>query len=454
MRLFSLALLALLALATSVTPARADPIDDVVREQMAVSHLPAVAVAVVDRGRVTKLKAYGQANLEWPAAADADTRFQLASATKIFTAILLMRQVEQGRLSLDDPIAKFFTGAPESWSRIAVRQLANHSSGLAEHLGTPAPKTVEEAVAASMREPLAYEPGSEARYGFTDFTILRAILEKVGGLPLPALLEREIVAPLGLTSTGFALAVDDGNVRTGEVLPRRASIYAWENGRQRTSDFFFSPLGYGAGGLFSSARDLAKLFAALDEGRLLQGASLNALMAPAVLKSGKTGGFGIGLTIRSYRGVPVVGHSGGPALADIVRIPSHGRTIIVLTNQQIFYPILAERIADLTLPEPETIAYREGRPEVAANLRGLFAAAAAGGDTQAFVAGPGKPDEPLKSGFGRALVEAVGPIESLALVRVDPDGQRTYRLRFARKVMDWTLAADEQGRITSLRPAG
>src|SRR5688572_4829235 len=99
-------------------PARADPVDDIIAEQMAASHLPGVAVAIVEDGRVTKLAGYGRANLEWPARVDPDTRFQLASATKLLTAILLMREVERGRLSLDDPLSKFFAGAPESWSRI------------------------------------------------------------------------------------------------------------------------------------------------------------------------------------------------------------------------------------------------------------------------------------------------------------------------------------------------
>jgi CubicO group peptidase (beta-lactamase class C family) len=87
----------------------------------------------------------------------------LASATKLLSAILLMRLVEQGRLSLDDPIARFFDGAPASWSTITVRHLANHTSGLNEDLGTPAPKSLADAVTAAMRQPLAYEPGTEAR---------------------------------------------------------------------------------------------------------------------------------------------------------------------------------------------------------------------------------------------------------------------------------------------------
>src|SRR5829696_1992686 len=164
--------LLLLGLAAFVPAAlRADPIDDILREQMAVSHIPGAAIAVVERGKAVKLRGYGEATLEWPSPVDEDTRFQLASATKLFTGVLLMRLVERKALSLDDPIARFFDGAPSDWRRIRVRQLANHSSGLTEDLGTPGPKTVEAIVAAAMARPLAYEPGTESRYGFTDFVV-------------------------------------------------------------------------------------------------------------------------------------------------------------------------------------------------------------------------------------------------------------------------------------------
>ncbi|QNM83855.1 beta-lactamase family protein [Sphingomonas sabuli] len=448
------ALIGLAVALAAPAAALADPVDDVILEQMEVSHLPGVAVAIVDSGKVTKLAGYGVANLEWGAKVDPDTRFQLASATKLFTGILLMKQVEAGRLSLDDPIARFFDGAPASWSGITVRQLANHTSGLGEDLGQPEPKTVAEAAAAAMKQPLAYAPGTEARYGFTDFTILRAVIEKAGGATLPELLARDITRPLQLNATGFAMASDDGPVRTADVLERRASTYTWTGDRQRTADFFFAPLGYGAGGLYSSARDLAALFAAIDSGKLLSRSSLAAIVTPATLPDGRPSQFGIGWTVRDYFGTTIVGHSGGPALADIIRIPSTGKTIVVLTNQQMFFPLLAERVADLSLPAPVLASpVPDDWPRIAANLKALFDAAAAGADDSAFVS-PGKtPGKPLRSGFNQAAVVGVGPLSKVQLVKVDPAGKRTYRLTFRRKTWDWLVEADAEGRIATLRPA-
>ncbi|NWP05809.1 beta-lactamase family protein, partial [Escherichia coli] len=76
--------------------------------------------------------------------------------------------------------------------------------------------------------------------------------------------------------------------------------------------------GYAAGGLFSSARDLAALFAALDRGELLKPESRQLLQTPPLLKNGKPAAFGVGWTAGTWHGVKVVGHSGGPALADIL----------------------------------------------------------------------------------------------------------------------------------------
>ena len=110
-RLSALSALAVLLLAPA---AFADPVDDLVREYMAASHIPGAAVAVIEDGRVTKLEGYGSADLEWDAPATPDTPFQTASASKVFAGVVLMRLVEQGALSLDDPIARFFDGAPDS----------------------------------------------------------------------------------------------------------------------------------------------------------------------------------------------------------------------------------------------------------------------------------------------------------------------------------------------------
>lgn len=453
-------LLPTFALLLAAATARADAIDERIERMLARGHVPGAAIAVVEDGRIRKLAVYGKANLEWDIAVDEHTSFQLASATKIFTGIALMRLVEQGRLALDDPLTQFFPDAPPTWARIRVRQLADHSSGLPDDLGQPRSHTVADIVAAAQARPLAYEPGSESRYGFTDFVVLRAVLEQVSGKSLPDLFRDEIFLPLGLRNPRFAHARNEGpSIRSADLVPHRATIHAWKDGSQRVSDFLYGEQGYGAGGLNASIRDLAEVFVAIDRGRLLKPASWKALQTPATLPDGRRSGFGIGWTVRSYRGTPVIGHSGGPALADILRVDARKLTIIALTNQQRYYPLLAEAVADAYLPPAKpgpTLA--DTRPALTQSMRAALADAARAKLDKARFADTGAEQTlGFLGDFGAALLEALGPIREIALIAdAQDDGRvtRTYRIAFKERAMHWHLVAREDGRIEALHPVG
>lgn len=438
--------------------ARADAVDDIVRQYMDVSHIPGAAVAVVEKGRVTKLAGYGVANLEFDAKVTPDTPFQIASATKIFTGVILMRMVERGEIGLDAPVTDFVPDAPPTWRAITIRRLANHTSGLPEGLGLPSQATAQDTVAAAMAKPLAYEPGSESRYGLTDFVVLTAILEKVSGLSFPDLLAREISTPLGLSHTGFTMTEERGPVRSARLMNGRAQVYGWRDGVQRDEAYLYPIRTYAAGGLYSSARDLATLFTAIEQHRLLSAESFRILTTPTPLTDGRKGAFGVGWTSGVYRGEPVVGHTGGPALADILYVPSRDLTIVALTNQRRFFALLAQSIADLQLP---AIAPRatipDQRPEQTAKVRAVLADAAAGRlDAKAFDAERAKDTLGFLGDFGQALLVAVGPARSVDLLsdRVLADGvvRRTYRVNFERRQMIWIARALADGRLIELRP--
>lgn len=284
--------------------------------------------------------------------------------------------------------------------------------------------------------------------------MLRAILEKAGGKPLPQLLQDELFAPLGMKATGFAMATDDGTVRVGAVLPHRASVYGLRDGRLSTSDFFFAPQGYGAGGLHSSIDDLARFFAAMDAGRVLRAENVRALETPAELPEGKQAPFGLGWIVRPYRGATIAGHSGGPALADIARIEARQLTGIVLTNQQLLHPLLAEAILDTYLPEPARApAIADDVPAIVANIRTAVTRAAAGEEPAMALAPAGKEvAASLSSPFTRAMLRGVGALRSIDLLEVRSTGERRYRLDFAHKTMVWIASADAGARLTGFHP--
>ncbi|WP_448140324.1 serine hydrolase domain-containing protein [Sphingopyxis fribergensis] len=432
-----------------------DEIDRIVARQMQLNQIPGVAVAVVEQGRVVKLAAYGTANLEWNTPVGTDTRFQLASATKMVTGLLLMRLVEQDKLGLNDPLTRWIPEAPASWSAIRVRQLADHTSGLAEQRGAARDATLGDILTTAMAAPLAYSPGTEARYGFTDFAILRVILEKAGGDTLPRLLQKELFEPLDMRETAFANANDDGTVRIGDILPRRVQIYGLRDDKLTTSDFFFAPQGYGAGGLYASVGDLAKLFAALDEGRLLKPESLREIEMPPTLSDGKRAPFGLGWIVRPFGGDSLAGHSGGPALADIWRIEDRKLTVVVLTNQQVQHPLLAEAIIGTFQPPSlrEPVA-TDDRPEIAANIRAAVTRAAAGDPGAAAAFAPSGQDAAgsLVSPFARAMLRGMGPLRMVELLVTKADGERRYRLVFEHKTVVWLASADADGRLIRFRP--
>lgn len=448
-----------LLLALAAGPVLADPVDDLVETYMEASHIPGAAIAVIEDGRITKLAGYGSANLEWDAPVTPDTPFQTASASKIFAGVVLMRLVEQGALSLDAPLTKFFDGAPDAWAGITVRNLASHTSGLAEVRNRASGATPAEVAAEAMLLPLAYPTGTESRYGLTDFVVMTAIMEKISGLTYPELVRREVSEPLGLNHTGFTLLREGGMVRTAEIMPGRARVYGWRGGVQRDEDALYPIHTYSAGGLYSSARDIATLMAALEGGRLLTPQSFALLTTPAKLNDGRDGGFGVGWTFDRYNGMATVGHTGGPALADVMYVPSKGLTVIALTNQRRFYPLLSHAIADLELPAPppEAAAMDDARPAQTTALRATLEAAAEGRlDPAAFTEQDRAGAVGFYGDFGQAMLTAVGPIRTITLEteRTLPDGQlrRVYRIAFERRMIRFVVRTDAAGLFAEIRP--
>lgn len=365
--------------ASATAPATADAIDAFVAGVMSRMHVPGVAIAVVRAGKLEKIATYGVANLEWQAPVTADTAFQLASTTKIFTATVLMQLVAEGKLALESPLSRYLPDLPAAWRDVTIAHLASHTSGLPS-LGPADPKvtTLGEAYALLRDKPMAYPTGERASYGGGGFLVLTHILEKVSGQSFPALVESKIVKPLGLTCTSFEEATEQGGRRVAKVLPRRGSVYIRENGQQRLQWFLYPMHMYSQGGAFSCVSDLAKWAIAMDQGTLVSTANQARAATPPKLTSGKDADFGVVFTVGTQRGARRHGHSGGPALAEVLRLPEHKLTIIALTNQQQLNPVLAGSIAGLLLPAAREVAVRDGKPEWTRRLRAVVASLSTG----------------------------------------------------------------------------
>ena len=115
---------------------QADPVaavDAFVRAEMARQHIPGVAVAIVKGGKVLLSQGFGLANVEHQVPVDGRDIFQSGSLGKMFTSAAVMLLVEDGKIALSDPIAKFLPGAPAAWQGITVRHLLTHTSGIPDY---------------------------------------------------------------------------------------------------------------------------------------------------------------------------------------------------------------------------------------------------------------------------------------------------------------------------------
>lgn len=437
----------------------ADRIDDYLKEQMRKNHIPGLAVAVVRDGKVLKIKGYGVANLEWQSPVATDTAFQIASSTKPLTGTALMLLVEEGKISLDDRVSKYLPDAPAAWQSITIRHLATHSSGISNNMPVNPQASIEEHVKASYTVPLDYTPGEKSAYGLADFVVLTYIIEKVSGQSYADFLRAKLLAPLGMRNTGFDFTAESGPIRSANVIKNRATVYRWENNDFRSYSFFYHVRGYSAGGIYSTIEDLAKFVAAFDEGKLLSEKTLAQMWSRDKLANGSLNGFGVGWVVDTYGGRRVVGHSGGPALADIQRFPDEKLSVVVIQNGQRVYPYMAKGVADFYLP-PAPPSEVKPIADEHAELTAIVKKVIADGmqdklDETLFTADAQKNFVPQYRNFGLPFFASLDAPQSFALVEHKPKETgvvRRYRGIYGKKGVTWTFEFDKDNKIVFFDP--
>ncbi|HUG13015.1 MAG TPA: serine hydrolase domain-containing protein [Opitutaceae bacterium] len=316
--------------------AHADPIDELLKERLPELRLPGVSLAVVRDGRVLKSAAYGFADLEMKTAATPDTIFEIGSLTKQFTAAALLLLSDEGLVSLDDSVIEHFPDAPESWRAITLRHLLTHTSGIQNHVAVPEFMNElfggriarEELPGRFFALPLEFQPGETWSYDNTGYYLLGLVIERVAGTDFWSFLDERIFKPLEMRDTG-------PNDPTGSI-PNMAKGYGLANNNYARRPFLPPFVALSAGAIRSTVGDLAKWEAALVEGTLL-GSQTQAAMWTAT--RGADGGplpvpYGFGWIVESWRGEPVVQHSGGtPGFSStIYRFPRRGIAVILLAN--------------------------------------------------------------------------------------------------------------------------
>jgi D-alanyl-D-alanine carboxypeptidase len=323
-------LFATLLLLLAAAPARADRVDDYVREQMRLRHVPGLALAVVRDGRVLKERGYGLASVELDVPASPATVFEIGSVTKQITAACVMLLVEEGKVGLDDPVSKYIPESPDTWRGVTVRHLLTHTSGIKNYNGLAGFELTEHLTRAEFVKrigayPPLFAPGEAHSYGNVNYSLLGYVVEQASGKPYWQFVNERIFRPLGMTSA------HDRDPRY--VLKNRAQGYEWEDGQLVGRDYDLTDV-FAAGAVVSTVQDLEKWGAAFFGGRVLKPSSLEQVWTPVRLNSGKTYPYGFGWYVETLRGHAVRRHTGQTAgfAASIAYFPDDRLTVIVLCN--------------------------------------------------------------------------------------------------------------------------
>jgi len=271
-------------------------------------------VVLVARGDDVILReARGLADQVWRIPNRADTRFNIASIGKIFTATAVMRLVEQGKLSLDDTLAERVPAYPhkEAAKTITLRHLLNHTGGLGDWDGRKRGTASNTEAIASMTAPPGNKPGERFAYSNAGYVILGGAIENVTGKSFEDSVRELVFEPAGMRSTGYWPVT--------AVVPNRATGYLRPPsdplgfGPRYSNEQFLGYVGDASGGVYSNADDLLAFYRALAGGRLVQPGTLRTMIDNAVEFAGAPHPwrYGYGLRLAQCSGKDVLGHGGG-----------------------------------------------------------------------------------------------------------------------------------------------
>ena len=266
---------------------------------------------------------------------DRDTRFNIASMGKMFTALAIGQLVESGRLAWDDPVGKHYPEFP--WAdyadRITIEHLLSHRSGLGGYPFGHGQTEAESIVESAAGEPVAFEPGTEMGYSNTGYAVLGVVIERVSGMSYFDYIRQNIFGKAGMTRSGFFSPIDpvdnmamgyttmapDGSRTAGEPVPNAPLI---------------ERIGSPAGGSYSTIADLQRFAEALLENRLVGQEIRDELWEGRSLMGGTTW-YALGFGVRETDAGLVVGHNGGgPGIGAVLQLfPESGVLAVAFTNR-------------------------------------------------------------------------------------------------------------------------
>ena len=311
-----------------------DTVAGIVRARLAHPQGPAsISVMIIRGGETLVQRAWGMADAAARRPATAAMTYRIGSISKQFTAALILKLVDSGKLSLDSTLGRHFTGLPGEWQSITIEQLLNHTAGLQrdyrDNLQVALDQllqgpSAERLIASAARDPLVFTPGSRHTYSNTGYMVLVGLVEKMHGKPYRDVIGDEIARPLGLTTLGWCSTSRKRPTDTiGHVRSPQGEL-------QPAAEVGDLALG---GGLCSTAGDLGRWNLALHGGQVLSRASYTAMVTPRGAAVSEHYGFGIRV-LRSPYDTPILTHDGNTItfVAENTWYPTEALSVTVLHN--------------------------------------------------------------------------------------------------------------------------
>jgi len=351
-----------------------EKIDQAVGDVLHKTGVPSASVAIVKDGQIAYLQAYGDARLEPRVPARPEMRYSIGSVSKQFTAVAILLLAEQGKLSLDDKVAKFVPDLTRA-NEVTIRQLLSHTSGYQDYWPQDyvmpmmlEPVTADRILHGWARKPLDFDPGTKWQYSNTNYVIAGVVLEKASGMHVLDFLHKNIFDPLGMKSV---TNTDEGKL--GESDPTGYMRYAL--GPLRAAPKEGKGWLFAAGELSMNAADLARWDISIMDQKILKPQSYKEFETEIVLKNGVGTRYGLGLDVFSESGRRVLAHDGEVSgfSTQNTLFPEEHMAIVVLTNQDaVDAPEqIAQEVAPLLfgVEDPETTRKLEQARSIFADLQ-------------------------------------------------------------------------------------
>ena len=415
-------------------------LDEKISSTLKLAGAPSVSVAVVKDGKLVYAKAFGTADLAAGRPANLQTRYAVGSISKQFTAAALLMLEEQGKLSLDDRVSKYFPDLTRA-GEVTIRQLLSHTSGYEDYAPQDyiipewtRPTTPQAVVEHWARKPLDFDPGTKWQYSNTNFVLAAQIFEKVSGRSLVEFLREKIFAPLDMQS---ASAWPPGQ-------PADATAYTrYAVGPPRPTQREAAGWYYGAGELAMTPADLAKWDIAFLGRKILSARSWDELTREVKLANGDSTHYALGLALGEIDDMPVFEHGGEVSgfISSNTVFPTRQGAVVVLSNQDVVNMVgpLSRQIATLVFaPERKEFSATD-----TARVRAILAALQKGRIDRALFTENANgyfSDAALRD--SKTSLGALGKLQSVTAVSEGLRGgmvHRGYRAQFTRKTVSLNI---------------